>query len=292
MQVIKLLSRVRLIELVILMTTLAAASTHADTLCLKNKTTANKKTGAVNLAGALKVVGSGQNCPSGYTSIVDTNAFKGDRGEEGSFGATGAQGARGEKGDTGATGEQGLRGDTGATGATGQSGVTGATGAQGLIGPTGVTGATGEPGSSTASGMFSGASVIHLTFITPPAQVFFHPTGFIQMPSSSYHQYNTPLLIPSDCMARNLIFRFLSPVEPVNIPEEFMPPYFKAELVRGESEVLLSCSFDNWPTQTECGDTSSAQVYRGDLISLRTTALATAALPATDYSFKFAWECR
>lgn len=67
---------------------------------------------------------------------------KGDRGEKGDPGATGAQGPVGARGDTGATGAQGsvgAKGDTGATDSQGSVGAqdsTGATGAQGPVGST------------------------------------------------------------------------------------------------------------------------------------------------------------
>ena len=54
---------------------------------------------------------------------ADSGAFKGDKGDTGPKGDTGAQGPTGPKGDTGATGATGPRGATGATGPQGPAGT-------------------------------------------------------------------------------------------------------------------------------------------------------------------------
>lgn len=54
---------------------------------------------------------------------ADSGAFKGDKGDTGPKGDTGAQGPTGPKGDTGATGPTGPRGATGATGPQGPAGT-------------------------------------------------------------------------------------------------------------------------------------------------------------------------
>ena len=78
--------------------------------------------------------------------------IKGDTGEKGDKGDTGATGEKGDKGDTGATGEKGDKGDTGATGEKGDKGDTGATGEKGDKGDTGATGEKGDKGDTGATG--------------------------------------------------------------------------------------------------------------------------------------------
>ncbi len=81
---------------------------------------------------------------------------KGDQGDPGPAGATGAQGDQGVQGPTGAKGDQGLRGATGATGDKGDrgdAGATGPTGAKGDAGEQGIQGATGPKGDQGERGL-------------------------------------------------------------------------------------------------------------------------------------------
>ncbi len=91
------------------------------------------------LNGAVKIVGAGKNCPSGYDSL-----------HWGIQGPAGPQGPKGDTGDVGPMGPQGLQGETGAPGAQGPAGPQGpqgATGPQGLPGPAGPMGPQGPAGS-------------------------------------------------------------------------------------------------------------------------------------------------
>lgn len=74
---------------------LFVSTATADLLCVKNSQTAKKN--KVNFSGAFKVV-AGDSCGSGFTALLDTSVFKGDKGDTGATGATGTAGAAGTKG--------------------------------------------------------------------------------------------------------------------------------------------------------------------------------------------------
>ena len=89
--------------LAILTIGIAPKITFADALCVKvsQSVVSNK----VEIASAIKVASG--SCPSGFTRVLSTEAFRGPKGEVGEKGATGARGA------TGATGARGLQGPMG-----------------------------------------------------------------------------------------------------------------------------------------------------------------------------------
>jgi hypothetical protein len=80
---------------------------YADNLCVKKNIKANPQNGRVSLARAFKTVGDNEECPRGFTEIVNTSLLKGekgDKGDKGDIGTTGATGAKGDKGDAGKSG--------------------------------------------------------------------------------------------------------------------------------------------------------------------------------------------
>ncbi|HEU2982514.1 TPA: G5 domain-containing protein [Streptococcus pneumoniae] len=91
--------------------------------------------------------------------IAIKDGAKGEKGDQGERGLTGAQGAKGEKGDrgerglTGAQGAKGEKGDRGERGLTGAQGAKGEKGAQGERGLTGAQGAKGEKGDKGEQGL-------------------------------------------------------------------------------------------------------------------------------------------
>ncbi|CJE58365.1 G5 domain-containing protein [Streptococcus pneumoniae] len=91
--------------------------------------------------------------------IAIKDGAKGEKGDQGERGLTGAQGAKGEKGDrgerglTGAQGAKGEKGDRGEHGLTGAQGAKGEKGAQGERGLTGAQGAKGEKGDQGERGL-------------------------------------------------------------------------------------------------------------------------------------------
>ncbi|SNF43876.1 pneumococcal collagen-like adhesin PclA [Streptococcus pneumoniae] len=81
--------------------------------------------------------------------IAIKDGAKGEKGDQGERGLTGAQGAKGEKG---AQGERGLTGAKGEKGDQGERGLTGAQGEKGDRGERGLTGAQGEKGAQGQAG--------------------------------------------------------------------------------------------------------------------------------------------
>ncbi|HGR6057117.1 TPA: G5 domain-containing protein [Streptococcus pneumoniae] len=81
--------------------------------------------------------------------IAIKDGAKGEKGDQGERGLTGAQGAKGEKG---AQGERGLTGAKGEKGDQGERGLTGAQGEKGDRGERGLTGAKGEKGAQGQAG--------------------------------------------------------------------------------------------------------------------------------------------
>ena len=75
---------------------LASTVAQADILCVRNKTKANKKSGAVALAKSFKTVATGSSCPKGFVALVDTQLFKGEKGDTGATGAQGIPGTNGK----------------------------------------------------------------------------------------------------------------------------------------------------------------------------------------------------
>ena len=90
--------------------------------------------------------------------IAIKDGAKGEKGDQGERGLTGAQGAKGEKGDqgerglTGAKGEKGDRGERGLTGAQGAKGEKGDQGERGLTGAQGAKGEKGDRGERGLTG--------------------------------------------------------------------------------------------------------------------------------------------
>ena len=90
--------------------------------------------------------------------IAIKDGAKGEKGDQGERGLTGAQGAKGEKGDrgerglTGAQGSKGEKGDRGERGLTGAQGAKGEKGDRGERGLTGAQGAKGEKGDQGQAG--------------------------------------------------------------------------------------------------------------------------------------------
>ncbi|HFT3156814.1 TPA: G5 domain-containing protein, partial [Streptococcus pneumoniae] len=87
--------------------------------------------------------------------IAIKDGAKGEKGDQGERGLTGAQGAKGEKGDRGErglTGAQGAKGEKGARGERGLTGAQGAKGEKGDRGEHGLTGAQGAKGEKGAQG--------------------------------------------------------------------------------------------------------------------------------------------
>ncbi|CIV32031.1 putative collagen-like surface-anchored protein [Streptococcus pneumoniae] len=94
---------------------------------------------------AIKDGAKGEKGDQGERGLTGAQGAKGEKGARGERGLTGAQGAKGEKGDrgerglTGAQGAKGEKGDQGERGLTGAQGAKGEKGAQGQAGRDGVT---------------------------------------------------------------------------------------------------------------------------------------------------------
>ncbi|CMY88691.1 G5 domain family [Streptococcus pneumoniae] len=84
--------------------------------------------------------------------IAIKDGAKGEKGDQGERGLTGAQGAKGEKGDRGERGLTGAQGAKGEKGAQGERGLTGAQGAKGEKGDQGERGLTGAQGAKGEKG--------------------------------------------------------------------------------------------------------------------------------------------
>ncbi|HEV6814154.1 TPA: G5 domain-containing protein, partial [Streptococcus pneumoniae] len=84
--------------------------------------------------------------------IAIKDGAKGEKGDQGERGLTGAQGAKGEKGDRGEHGLTGAQGAKGEKGAQGERGLTGAQGAKGEKGDQGERGLTGAQGAKGEKG--------------------------------------------------------------------------------------------------------------------------------------------
>ncbi|HFR0146914.1 TPA: G5 domain-containing protein [Streptococcus pneumoniae] len=84
--------------------------------------------------------------------IAIKDGAKGEKGDQGERGLTGAQGAKGEKGDRGERGLTGAQGAKGEKGARGERGLTGAQGAKGEKGDRGERGLTGAQGAKGEKG--------------------------------------------------------------------------------------------------------------------------------------------
>ncbi|VPD20047.1 collagen-like surface-anchored protein [Streptococcus pneumoniae] len=84
--------------------------------------------------------------------IAIKDGAKGEKGDQGERGLTGAQGTKGEKGDQGERGLTGAQGAKGEKGDRGERGLTGAQGEKGARGERGLTGAKGEKGAQGQAG--------------------------------------------------------------------------------------------------------------------------------------------
>ncbi|HEU4234913.1 TPA: G5 domain-containing protein [Streptococcus pneumoniae] len=108
---------------------------------------------------AIKDGAKGEKGDQGERGLTGAQGAKGEKGDRGERGLTGAQGAKGEKGDrgerglTGAQGAKGEKGDRGEHGLTGAQGAKGEKGAQGERGLTGAQGAKGEKGDQGERGL-------------------------------------------------------------------------------------------------------------------------------------------
>ncbi|VOZ64123.1 putative collagen-like surface-anchored protein [Streptococcus pneumoniae] len=97
----------------------------------------------------------GEKGARGERGLTGAQGAKGEKGARGERGLTGAQGAKGEKGDQGErglTGAQGAKGEKGARGERGLTGAQGAKGEKGDRGERGLTGAQGAKGEKGARG--------------------------------------------------------------------------------------------------------------------------------------------
>ncbi|MEE5305021.1 G5 domain-containing protein [Streptococcus pneumoniae] len=99
---------------------------------------------------AIKDGAKGEKGDQGERGLTGAQGAKGEKGDRGERGLTGAQGAKGEKGDRG---ERGLTGAQGAKGEKGDRGERGLTGAQGAKGEKGAQGAKGEKGDKGEQGL-------------------------------------------------------------------------------------------------------------------------------------------
>ncbi|HEU3286458.1 TPA: G5 domain-containing protein [Streptococcus pneumoniae] len=108
---------------------------------------------------AIKDGAKGEKGDQGERGLTGAQGAKGEKGARGERGLTGAQGAKGEKGDrgerglTGAQGAKGEKGDRGERGLTGAQGAKGEKGDQGERGLTGAQGAKGEKGDQGERGL-------------------------------------------------------------------------------------------------------------------------------------------
>ncbi|CGE83388.1 putative collagen-like surface-anchored protein [Streptococcus pneumoniae] len=108
---------------------------------------------------AIKDGAKGEKGDQGERGLTGAQGAKGEKGARGERGLTGAQGAKGEKGDrgerglTGAQGAKGEKGDRGERGLTGAQGAKGEKGDQGERGLTGAQGAKGEKGAQGERGL-------------------------------------------------------------------------------------------------------------------------------------------
>ncbi|WP_261104116.1 G5 domain-containing protein, partial [Streptococcus mitis] len=108
---------------------------------------------------AIKDGAKGEKGDQGERGLTGAQGAKGEKGDRGERGLTGAQGAKGEKGDrgerglTGAQGAKGEKGDQGERGLTGAQGAKGEKGDQGERGLTGAQGAKGEKGDRGERGL-------------------------------------------------------------------------------------------------------------------------------------------
>ncbi|WP_125431867.1 G5 domain-containing protein, partial [Streptococcus mitis] len=107
---------------------------------------------------AIKDGAKGEKGDQGERGLTGAQGAKGEKGDQGERGLTGAQGAKGEKGDqgerglTGAKGEKGDRGERGLTGAQGAKGEKGDRGERGLTGAQGAKGEKGDQGERGLTG--------------------------------------------------------------------------------------------------------------------------------------------
>ncbi len=98
----------------------------------------------------------GEKGARGERGLTGAQGAKGEKGARGERGLTGAQGAKGEKGDRGErglTGAQGAKGEKGDQGERGLTGAQGAKGEKGAQGERGLTGAQGEKGARGERGL-------------------------------------------------------------------------------------------------------------------------------------------
>ncbi|VMM52206.1 G5 domain-containing protein [Streptococcus pneumoniae] len=108
---------------------------------------------------AIKDGAKGEKGDQGERGLTGAQGAKGEKGDQGERGLTGAQGAKGEKGDrgerglTGAQGAKGEKGDRGERGLTGAQGAKGEKGDRGEHGLTGAQGAKGEKGAQGERGL-------------------------------------------------------------------------------------------------------------------------------------------
>ncbi|WP_261266718.1 G5 domain-containing protein, partial [Streptococcus mitis] len=95
----------------------------------------------------------GEKGDQGERGLTGAKGEKGDRGERGLTGAQGAKGEKGDRGERGLTGAQGAKGEKGDQGERGLTGAQGAKGEKGDQGERGLTGAKGEKGDQGERGL-------------------------------------------------------------------------------------------------------------------------------------------
>ncbi|HGQ5838983.1 TPA: G5 domain-containing protein [Streptococcus pneumoniae] len=104
---------------------------------------------------AIKDGAKGEKGDQGERGLTGAQGAKGEKGDRGERGLTGAQGAKGEKGaqgERGLTGAKGEKGDKGEQGLQGRDGAQGPKGADGQRGPAGPQGPKGEQGNPGTPG--------------------------------------------------------------------------------------------------------------------------------------------
>ena len=102
---------------------------------------------------AIKDGAKGEKGNQGERGLTGAQGAKGEKGDRGERGLTGAQGAKGEKGDRGERGLTGAQGAKGEKGDRGERGLTGAQGAKGEKGDRGERGLTGAQGQAGRDGV-------------------------------------------------------------------------------------------------------------------------------------------
>ncbi|WP_269793135.1 G5 domain-containing protein, partial [Streptococcus mitis] len=102
---------------------------------------------------AIKDGAKGEKGDQGERGLTGAQGAKGEKGDQGERGLTGAKGEKGDRGERGLTGAQGAKGEKGDQGERGLTGAQGAKGEKGDQGERGLTGAKGEKGDQGERGL-------------------------------------------------------------------------------------------------------------------------------------------